>query len=432
MSVRLMTYNPGHFHAALVQKEMLAEIEPRVHVYAPLGMDLTTHLQRLVGFNARAQNPTHWEVEVHAGPDALERMLREKPGNVVVLAGFNRDKMRAICAAVKAGLHVLADKPWIIEEQDFPLLQDALDTAGRNGILAYDIMTERFEITSLLQRELVCDRDVFGEVLRGTVNEPGVFLESKHFIMKTVAGVPLRRPAWYFDVLQQGEGLSDVGTHLVDLVPWMLFPEHAIDAKKDVAIVAAKRWPTTLTREDFLRVTGESDFPGYLQSALREGKLEYYCNTLASYTLRNIHVKLNVLWDYEAPAGSGDTHFAVFRGTRARIEVRQDREQNYRPEVYVVPLDAKADVRAALKKRIEILQANYPGVGLLDHHGELQVTIPDAFRTGHEAHFGEVAKKFLGYLAKPRTLPAWEKANMLAKYRVTTEGVARAREQVRM
>ena len=40
------------------------------------------------------------------------------------------------------------------------------------------------------------------------------------------------RPAWFFDNDEQGEGLNDVGTHLVDLVQWTLFPEQAIDYRK--------------------------------------------------------------------------------------------------------------------------------------------------------------------------------------------------------
>src|SRR5439155_6986235 len=211
-----------------------------------------------------------------------------------------------------------------------------------------------------------------------------IFMESRHFLMKTVAGVPLRRPAWYFDVKEQGEGLSDVGTHLVDLVPWMLHPNQAVDYQRELAIMSAKRWPTVLTREDYQRVTGEDDFAPSLADAIVGGKLHYYCNTLASYTVKGVHVKLNVLWDYEAASGSGDTHFAVFRGTRSRVEVRQDREQNYRPELYVVPGEAKAPVLAAVKQRVEALQGRFPGIGVADLHGEVQVTIPAVYRTGQE------------------------------------------------
>jgi predicted dehydrogenase len=59
-----------------------------------------------------------------------------------------------------------------------------------------------------------------------------------------VAGNPNIRPAWFFDVAQQGEGVADVGTHLVDLIQWMLFPEQAIDYEKDVDVRLGRRWPT--------------------------------------------------------------------------------------------------------------------------------------------------------------------------------------------
>src|SRR5438094_370932 len=137
--VRLMTLNPGHFHAALVQKEMYPDVAPRVDVYAPLGPDLLTHLGRLIGFNGRAQAPTSWQAEAHADSDWLQRALQEKPGNVAVLAGFNRDKIDALLAAIEAGLNVLADKPWIIDAADMPKLQRALDLADAKGLIAYDI-----------------------------------------------------------------------------------------------------------------------------------------------------------------------------------------------------------------------------------------------------------------------------------------------------
>lgn len=33
--VRIMTLDPGHFHAALVQKKMYEQVDPTVYVYAP-------------------------------------------------------------------------------------------------------------------------------------------------------------------------------------------------------------------------------------------------------------------------------------------------------------------------------------------------------------------------------------------------------------
>ncbi len=112
--LKFITLDPGHFHAALVLKEMYPGVSKQVHVYAPLGADLTDHLNRVARFNNRAENPTAWELEIKTGPDFMRRMLEERPGNVVVLSGRNQGKIDLINASLGAGLNVLADKPWIL------------------------------------------------------------------------------------------------------------------------------------------------------------------------------------------------------------------------------------------------------------------------------------------------------------------------------
>src|SRR5262245_12981151 len=159
-NVQLVTVDPAHFHAALVHKEMPPGVSPTVHVFAPFGPDLIAHLNRLVGFNTRAANPTRWEVEVHGGRDFLQEMLALRPGNVAVLAGRNRTKIDTMRACVDAGLHILADKPSIIRPADFPKLEALLEVAESKRLVVHDMMTERHEITSILQRELIRDPDV--------------------------------------------------------------------------------------------------------------------------------------------------------------------------------------------------------------------------------------------------------------------------------
>ena len=428
--VHLMTLDPGHFHAALIQKEMYPGVAPRVDVYAPLGFDLFEHLKRIDSFNTRSDRPTSWQTEVHASPDFFDRMLRERPGNVVVVSGRNRGKIDRIAGSVRAGLHVLADKPWILNSDDLPKLEAVLAEADARHIVAYDIMTERFEITTILQRALVNDSATFGEIVRGTEHEPGVYMESVHYLMKEVAGAPNIRPAWFFDAAEQGEGLTDIGTHLVDLVQWTLFPDKPVDYRADIHVLAAQRWPTSIADDDFRRVTGEARFTPNLAASIKDGKLQYYSNTLVSYTLRGIHTTLNVIWDWEAPAGSGDTHFAVYRGTRARVEVRQTRADGFTPELYVIPAspNLKPQVLAAVHARIAGLQRLHPGAGVEDRGREIHVTIPETLRVGHEAHFAQVASNFLKYLRDRSTLPSWERPNMVAKYFVTTKGAELSRE----
>jgi predicted dehydrogenase len=426
---RLVVIDPGHFHAALLQKEDLPGISPTVYVYAPLGGDLLAHLNLIAQFNQRPDHPTHWLSRVYAGPDYLDRMLAERPGNIAIFSGRNAGKIEAIQRSLDAGLHVLADKPWIIEPADMPKLERALKTARRKGLAAYDVMTQRYEITEIVQRALVNDPAIFGEAVKGTESEPGIVMRSVHHLLKTVAGQPNLRPAWFFDIRQQGEGITDVGTHLVDLVQWMMSPDKSVDYRRDVHVLGGRRWAPVLSAAEFERVTGEHAYPPYLASAVRQGKLEYFCNSTAEYTFRGIQTWLDLEWKYEAPEGAGDTELAIIRGTRSQIELRQSADEKYRPEVYVVPagLAARAEIQQALSRRLAEMGAAYPGLAWKDLGNRFLVTIPDALRIGHEAHFSLVGRRFLQYVKQPASLPEWEESFMLAKYYTTTTALERAR-----
>jgi predicted dehydrogenase len=421
--VKLIALDPAHFHAALVQKEMLPGIARRSYIYAPLGQDLFEHLKRIEGFNTRADHPTDWELDIHCTNDPLRRMCTERPGNVVVIAGHSGNKMERIRASLDAGLNVLADKPWIIHAAQIPELESALELADRSGLVAYDIMTERFEPSTIIQRGLVNDPAVFGAMVPGTEANPGVEIESVHHLLKTVAGVPNLRPAFFFDAADQGNALADVGTHLIDLVQWTLFPNQPIRTPQDLRVGATRHWPTVMTLAQFQRVTALPAFPPQLAANVKQGSLDFDGNGEVHYQIRGIHVRLAALWHYESPTGI-DLHHAVYRGTNARVDVRQGETEKYVPEVYVVPNgpQTRAAVIQALDAHMRGLQAQYAGVAYQTVGDEFHVTIPDRYRVGHEAHFAQVLGQFLGYLGSPQSMPAWERANMIAKYTVGTTG----------
>jgi predicted dehydrogenase len=424
--VRIMTLDPGHFHASLVQKTMYDQVSPTVYVFAPEGPDLQDHLKRIQAFNTRQTDPTAWVEKVYTGPDFLEKMIQEKPGNVVVISGNNARKTDYIFNSVQAGLNVLADKPMVITPEKFPLLEEAFTTAQKKGVLLYDIMTERYEITTILQKELAQIPEVFGTLEKGTPEDPAVTKESVHHFYKSVAGSALVRPGWFFDVRQQGEGMVDVSTHLVDLIQWECFPEQII-RKADIKMLAAKRWPTSLSLSQYQEVTGLKAFPAFLNDAVDSNQLKVYSNGQMTYTLKGVHARVSVAWNYRAPEGAGDTHKSVLRGTRSSLVIRQDKEEKYEPTLYV-EARAGSGFDAALKKAVaETLQAKYPGISLQPlSEGKWRIDIPPKYRVGHEAHFGQVTERFLRYLAQGK-LPDWEVPNMIAKYYTTTEALRMAR-----
>ncbi len=421
--VRLLTLDPGHFHAALVQKFMYPQVNPAVRVYAPPGPDLQGHLKLIEGFNTRAETPTHWEEKVYSEPDFLDRMMREKAGNVVVLAGNNTRKTEYINACIRSGFDVLADKPMAINPQHFKLLRKAFAQAAKKKLLLYDIMTERYEVTAILQRELASDPLVFGELEKGTAEHPAVEMESVHHFYKEVAGKPLIRPAWFFDVRQEGEAIPDVGTHLIDLVQWECFPERVLNWKKDVKVQNAKRWATRMTASEFQRATGEAEFPDFLKKDVGpEGCLNVFGNGEVNYLLCGVRVRVRALWNFEAPPGTADTFFSILHGTRATLSIKQGKEQQYRPRLYVEP-KTKVDpaaLEAALRNAIERLRLKWPGLDLNRGGEAWEISVPEKYQVGHEAHFAQVTQRYLQFLAE-RKMPDWEVPNMLAKYYTTTE-----------
>lgn len=421
-TVRLITVDPGHFHAALVQKIMYPQVARDVYVYAPQGPDCDQHLNRIKSYNSRKDNPTAWNEIVYNGPDFFEKMLAGKKGNVVVLSGNNRKKAEYISKSINAGLNVLADKPMIINADDFPILQAAFDTAKKKGVLLYDIMTERFEVTTRLQKLLSQNKDVFGTLMKGTSDEPAVSKISVHHFSKIVSGSPLQRPGWFFDVRQQGEGIVDVTTHLVDLVQWECFPEQLLSTS-DISMKSARRWSTAITKDEFAAVTGLKEFPDYLKDDVKDGKLNVFSNGEMVYSIKGVFAKVSVEWKYQAPAGGGDTHFSVMHGSNSDLVIRQGAEEKYIPTLYIENI--KTAGAEQFKKILETAFTSLPydSLGIdQDGNGRFKIIIPAKYRVSHEEHFGQVTSKFLEYL-KSGKLPEWEIQGMLTKYYTTTSAL---------
>ena len=427
--MKITVLDPGHFHAALLQKSMYPDVDATVHVYAPDGPDLEDYLQKIATYNARADAPTSWRMRVHSGPDFLERFGADRIGDVVVIAGNNQRKAEYVTRAVAAGYNVLADKPMAIDPAGFESLKAAFADAEARGVLLYDIMTERYEITTMLQKAFSRIPAVFGELLKGSTQEPAVVKESVHHFSKLVSGAPVKRPAWFFDVAQQGEGLVDITTHLVDMVQWECFPGEILDFARDIRIEGARRWPTAITATQFRQVTQLPDYPAFLAKDIQpDGSLHTYANGEIDYCVKGVHAKVSVLWNFEAPAGAADSHYSVLRGSKANLVIRQGAAEGYQPVLTIepVPRGRSNDFASALERALPSVREAYPGVAAVRTGDIWKVDVPPSYHVGHEAHFGEVAASFLAFVAKG-SLPDWEVPGMIAKYGTTTRALEMAR-----
>lgn len=422
--MQLIALDPGHFHALLVLQQMYPEVDATIKVFAPEGPEVKQYLERVAAFNRQQHPMVHWDTDVYTGNGYLEKMLQCDPGNIVVLAGNNRLKPAYISSAVHAGMHVLADKPMAIDTVGFEALATSFTAAAARKVQLYDMMTERYEIHNLLQRELSQLPGLFGTLEKGAAGHPSVIKKSVHHFKKTVAGKTLIRPAWYMDVRQQGEGITDVTTHLVDLVQWTCFPEQVLDYKKDIEVDTATTWPTAMSRQQYSAITGEPQFtPALEETADANGGLKVYANGSFDYTIRGVHARITVQWDYEAPAGAGDTHYSLLRGSKAELVILQDKEQAYTPVLYIRPLSADT---AQMKAAFYTLAQKYPGIALEESVHGWKVVIPESLVKGHERLFTKVMQQFLVYISSGK-MPAWEVPGMLAKYYTTTRALAIAK-----
>lgn len=425
--VGLVILDPGHFHAALVQKSTYTDVDSNVYVYAPKGPDVQLYLDKINAYNSAAQKPTNWNEHLYLADDFLEKMLSEKKGSIVVIAGNNNNKTAYIKKSIDAGLNVLADKPMVIDAEHFEQLQAAFASATTRKVLLYDIMTERFEITNLLQKEFAQIPEIFGVLEKGTSENPAIQMESVHYFYKFVSGNILTRPSWFMDVSQQGEAIADVATHLVDLVQWGYFPGKTIDYRKDIQINSARRWSTDMTLSQFAAITKQTAFPAYLQENVHDSLLQVFANGEINYQLMGTHIKLIAKWDYKENEGSGDTHNTLVRGTKANLIIRQGAAQNYKPTLYIEPADNNTVYEENLRQQLKKVQLSYPGVELKKADKGWEVIIPEKYKEGHEAHFARVTENFLGYL-KNGNMPSWEIPNMLAKYYTTTQALQWAKK----
>ena len=405
----LVMIDPGHFHAILVQSRMYDGIDPLLRVYAPACPELETHLKYIEEYNTRKENPTAWKMQVYTGEDYLKRFSSaakagecgEKP--IVVLAGKNNRKGDYALAAVEAGCSVLADKPMGITPEVFAKTEQAARLAQRKGLCFADIMTARYDMRRILQRKLAADRDFYGEQDKGTPEDPAVIESSIHYFYGH------RRPEWYYDTKVQGEGITDVSTHLVDLVQWLTFPEVRLN-KDDVEMLTARSWPTVISPEEFkLSTLGTIEKP-----------IKCLANGEFVWRLRGVHCQVSVFWNYRAKAGD-DGNRSLMRGTKAALEIREDAKTG-QPALYVRSRGEAAATEAALKTALVKIGGEYPDVGFepTDEAGVWRIVYPKRYDEIYRNPFGMVVDEFLGWMKTGKEDPLYID-NMLVKYYTIVE-----------
>ncbi len=430
----LAFYEPGHFHAALTLRVRNPRVDTRVHLYARPSPDRAAFLSLVHAFNDRAHAPTGWEVTIHEeGDDLLGKLIADRPCDAVVLAGKNDVKLASIARLHAAGIHVLADKPWVTNALALAALHQVTPDSSEAtaGALAMDIMTERHDVVARLRKKLVDDNRLFGGFRTARAGgEPAIEIRAVHHLLKIVNRAPLQRPPWYYDIRVQGDGLVDIQSHLTDQAQWLLEGERPFDFDTDVVLVDACAWETPVPRALYAQSTGLAEFDTGVAADLSGDVLGLRCNGQIDYRLRGVAVRQWAEWRQREPEGGGDLHHTVMRGTRSDVVVRQGPETGYRAELHLraPPGTDPMALRRDLEALVGECRSQFPGLSSAPSDLGLELKIPDAIRSGHETHFAMVLETFLDYLEAGRW-PASLNAAIRTRYTLLANAHALAQER---
>lgn len=393
-----MVLDPGHFHAVLPFKYSNPRMDQNIHVHATDNPGLDSFIDMIESFNRRKEQPTSWRLHVHRSTDPLCDMIRERQGDIAIIAGKNRRKAANAAALAQSGIHVLADKPMVIHPEGLVPLREALSAP----VAVLDMMTCREDGYLRLQRELLADPGILGGL-------ESVYVESTHCLSKTVGGKQLRRPDWYYDIDEQGEGIVDVSTHYIDLL--LLMISGNTKATPDVRLVSAIHWPTMVEAKEFRAVTGTDKWPEHFNDRVENGLLELMANGEIIAEFNGIPARVRIEWRQQSMPGISEGVNFVCVGATSTIAVL--RQPDGSTELDIIPRQEKEDaVKTAISARG--LDFSQSGTG-----GALRIKLSAEHITSHECQFSTTLNRFLDYVENG--VPEWEKNLLNAKYSLLME-----------
>ncbi len=413
---KIDVFQPVHFHGALPLQSMYSDIEG-----LEIDRDVTVwytpdnHLREFRGQIKAGRVDTGYNLDYKGSEDALEEMLKQKRGNVLVLACPNVDKIDVIDKAIEAGYEmIICDKPWVIEKDRMGTLEKVIEKAEQKGTIIHDIMTERYELGTIMQGLIMQNDDLFGGLDDNTPDNPAITKRSVHILDKSHLGVE-RRPD-YFDVAWQGEGNADVTAHLADMANLLVMQDRPV-YPDNVRLIEDKcrRWATNVPQSNFEAITKTAEkTPG-----------DVYCNGEFVYQVNGVNVGIKVDW---ALSGKDDEHYSVIRGKKVIIDVVKGSDDD-RQHVYITPRGDAEQTEEALKEHVVKLRKKFDdqSINYEKEDGRFKLVLPKG--PNHFEHFEQVSNQAFRYLAGQDPYPrSLEMSRLLTKYYLTTGAVTASRK----
>ncbi len=180
---------------------------------------------------------------------SIEAMLAEVPSDVVVVGDYYGKRGSIAIAALKAGRHVIADKPLCTSLEEL----DEIERLSKEKGLAVGLQLDLRDNVNLLALRKVLAEGTIGEVVT-------VLVTAQHPLNLGV------RPGWYFEEGKHGGTINDIGIHAFDILPWLT-------GHRLTEVLAARDWNAKATQ-----------YPHFKESAQLMAKLANGAGVLADFS----------------------------------------------------------------------------------------------------------------------------------------------------
>jgi predicted dehydrogenase len=144
------------------------------------------------------------EGRVRITHDDFDQMLREVESDVVAIGDYYARRGALAVAALRAGRHVLSDKPICTTLDELAAIERS--AAASNRIVGLQLDSRGYGAFRGL-RDILRNGDI-GEVCT-------IRIDGQHPLLWGV------RPGWYFEPGKHGGTINDIAIHAFDFVPWL-------------------------------------------------------------------------------------------------------------------------------------------------------------------------------------------------------------------
>ncbi|HPA17955.1 MAG TPA: Gfo/Idh/MocA family oxidoreductase [Verrucomicrobiae bacterium] len=148
----------------------------------------------------------------------IAAMIARSGCNAVAIGDCYGRRAAIAIAALRAGKHVISDKPLCISLKELETIRGLAANGGPRVGVMFDL------------RDSAAMRTLREVVRAGRIGEPQtVCFAGQHPLLLGT------RPSWYFEPGMHGGTINDIGVHAIDLIPWLT-------GKAIEGVVGARAW----------------------------------------------------------------------------------------------------------------------------------------------------------------------------------------------